>query len=72
MNPFRIDPDAVYHDREVRIGLNLSSATLARARRNKTLRFSRQGHSVLYRGQWLIDWLESTAAALASGEAAPC
>ena len=65
--PFKIDPDAVYVDSDVRLGLSLTSATLSRARREGKLRFSRKGHTILYRGQWLIDWLERDAR-----EAAPC
>lgn len=58
---FVIEPSAVYSDADVRLGLGLTSATLTRARREGRLRFSRQGHSFLYRGQWLMDWLEQDA-----------
>ncbi len=59
--PPRIDPEAIYHNGDVGLLLGLTSATLARARRTKLLRYSRQGHAILYRGQWLVDWLELTA-----------
>ncbi|MGZ0174326.1 MAG: helix-turn-helix domain-containing protein [Planctomycetales bacterium] len=63
--PARIEPDGVYSDGDVRLLLGLSSATLARARRNGALRFSRQGNSLLYRGTWLLQWLENDADARA-------
>jgi hypothetical protein len=60
-NPFVIQADAVYSDGEVRLALGVTSAALVRARREGRLRFTRQGNSILYRGQWLIEWLENDA-----------
>lgn len=60
-NPFLIQPDAVYLDGEVRLALGITSAALSLARRERRLRFSKQGNSILYRGQWLLDWLERDA-----------
>ena len=57
-DPFIIQPDAVYSDGEVRLALGVTSSALVRARRELRLRFTRQGNSILYRGQWLLDWLE--------------
>ncbi len=59
--PARIDPDGIYHDGEARLLLGLTDATMRRARREGHLRFSRQGTRTIYRGQWLIDWLEGTS-----------
>jgi len=59
--PTRINADGVYSDGDVRLLLEVTSAALARARRDGELRFSRQGHSILYRGVWLLDWLERDA-----------
>ena len=59
--PLRIDSEAIYHDGDVRLLLGLTAASTARARREGRLRYTRQGHSILYRGQWLIDWLERDA-----------
>lgn len=56
--PPRIDPEGIYHNGDVGLLLGLTSSTLARARRTKQLRYSRQGRAILYRGQWLIDWLD--------------
>lgn len=57
----RIDPDAFYRDGEVRLLLGLTTTTMARARRTGGLRYTRQGRALLYRGRWLLDWLESDA-----------
>lgn len=56
--PFLIQADAVYTDGEVRLALDVTSSALALARRQQRLRFTRQGRTILYRGQWLLDWLE--------------
>ena len=45
----------------LRILLGLTSAAIARARRDGMLRYSRQGNSLLYRGTWLLTWLERDA-----------
>jgi hypothetical protein len=60
--PIRIDPDGVYDDDVLYASLELSSATLARARRDGRLRYTRQGRRVLYLGRWLLDWLSAEAA----------
>ncbi len=59
--PIRIDPDAIYDDGALVLTLGLTHAAIARARRNKRLRYTRNGRRILYRGQWIIDWLESDA-----------
>ena len=59
--PARIDADAIYTDGDIRLMLGLTCATLARARRDGDLRYSRQGHCLLYRGRWVLDWLERDA-----------
>ncbi len=53
-----IEPNAIYDDGALVLGLSLTHAALARARRAGELRFARKGKRVLYRGQWIIDWLE--------------
>jgi hypothetical protein len=59
--PARIYPEAVYHDGQARLLLGVTGATMARARREGRLRYTRQGNRVLYLGSWLLDWLESDA-----------
>jgi hypothetical protein len=55
---FCIQSDAIYDDSALVLGLGLTQATLARARRKGELRFSRKGRRVLYRGEWLLAWLD--------------
>ena len=57
--PARIEPDAVYDDGALVLTLGLTHAAISRARRRGDLRYAREGRRVLYRGQWIIDWLES-------------
>jgi hypothetical protein len=59
--PCHIDLNGVYDDGAVFLALDISTATLARARRDGRLRYTRQGRRVLYMGQWLIDWLAADA-----------
>ncbi len=65
--PIRIDPDAIYDDGALVLTLGLTHAAIARARRNKRLRYTRNGRRILYRGQWIIDWLESDACRAGGG-----
>ena len=64
---FRIDPGAIYDDAALVLGLGLTQAALARARRAGHLRSTRKGRRVLYRGRWVIDWLEQDSAPNAQG-----
>ncbi len=59
--PARIDPDAIYDDDVLALTLGLTHASIAQARRGGRLRFTRNGRRILYRGQWIVDWLESGA-----------
>jgi hypothetical protein len=61
LTPAHIHTDGIYHDGQARLLLGLTGATLARARREGRLRFTRQGNCVLYRGAWLLAWLEADA-----------
>lgn len=62
----KIDPDGIYTDATLRLSLGLTGNATSRARREGRLRFSRQGRRVLYRGKWIIDWLEQDAHAQAA------
>ncbi len=55
---FRLDSNAVYDDGALVLGLGLTHATLANARRRGELRYARKGRRVLYLGRWVGDWLE--------------
>ena len=57
VSPIKIDPDSIYDDGSLVLMLDVSTATLARARRDGRLRYTRQGRRVLYLGQWILDWL---------------
>jgi hypothetical protein len=61
---FRIYPTGVYDDAMLYQTLELSKATLARARRDGQLRYTRKGNRTLYLGEWVLDWLRQS-----SGEA---
>ncbi len=59
----RIDPDGIYDDLALYQALSISTATLARARRDGSLRYTRKGNRTLYLGRWVMDWLTSDAQA---------
>jgi hypothetical protein len=61
--PVRIDPDAIYPDGELRLLLDLPSATLARERRAGRLRYRRVGQRTYYLGRWVLAWLAGEEAA---------
>ena len=65
IEPVRIEPEALYDDGSLRQALGLTPATLAAARRAGSLRYTRTGKRILYKGAWVLAWLE-TAAATAS------
>jgi hypothetical protein len=58
----RIEPDGVYDDALLYGALEVSAATLARARRTGKLRYSQQGRRILYLGRWVLDWLQADGA----------
>lgn len=62
LEPARIDPDGIYHDGQARLLLDLPGSTLARARREGTLKYSRRGGRILYQGAWLLAWLDMSSA----------
>ena len=55
---FKIDPEGIYGDAELVLGLGLTFASLAKARRRCQLRYARKGKRILYRGHWVLDWLD--------------
>lgn len=57
LSPVPIDPGAIYDESAVVLALDIPSATLARARREGRLRYSRKGRRTYFLGKWLIDWL---------------
>ncbi len=61
IEPVLIEPDALYDDAALRHAIGLSPARLAAARRSGSLRHTRQGKRTLYKGAWVLEWLESEA-----------
>jgi len=61
MSPVRIEPDGICDDGMLVLSLGLTHAALQRARRSGQLRHTRSGQRILYRGQWVLDWLQATA-----------
>jgi hypothetical protein len=62
IEPVLIEPESLYDDGALREALGLTAATLARARRDGSLRFARKGQRTLYLGKWIIDWLAADGA----------
>lgn len=56
----KIDPESYYDGDLLFSLLDLPHSTLARARRSGRLRYTRAGNRILYRGQWILDWLVET------------
>ena len=52
-----IDTQTIFTNGGLRPLLGSPSATLARARREGRLRFTRRGRRIFYSGQWVVDWL---------------
>jgi hypothetical protein len=63
IEPVMIEPEALYDDTALHQALGLTPATLAAGRRAGTLRHARKGKRTLYKGAWVLDWLESEPAA---------
>jgi hypothetical protein len=52
-----IIPIGIYDDAALHAVLAISGQTLARARKDGALRYTRKGQRILYLGQWVLDWL---------------
>jgi hypothetical protein len=61
VSSIQIDPTGIYDDVLLYGTLEVSVATLAKARREGRLRYSRQGKRILYLGSWVLAWLEADA-----------
>ena len=61
IDPVLIEPEALYDDGALRQALGLTPSTLAAARRSGELRYTRQGKRTLYKGAWVLAWLEADA-----------
>ena len=61
IEPVLIEPEALYDDGALRQALGFTPTTLAAARRSGVLRFTHQGMRTLYKGAWILAWIESDA-----------
>ncbi len=62
---FSIDPDTVYTDGAIVLALGVTHSALATARRSGELRYAKSGRKIVYRGRWLLNWLEQQSKATA-------
>lgn len=62
IEPVTIEPEALYDDASLGQSLGLTPAALAAGRRAGTLRHTRKGKRTLYKGAWVLAWLESESA----------
>lgn len=53
-----IEPAKFYDPFAISNALGITEAEQKRARDNGELNFTRKGRRILYRGEWLIDWLQ--------------
>lgn len=53
----KIDPETYYDERTLRI-MGLDGDLLESARDDGRLRYRLLGSSVVYKGQWVLDWLD--------------
>jgi hypothetical protein len=61
VSAIQIDPTGIYDDVLLYGALEVSTSTLAKARREGRLRYTRQGKRILYLGSWVLAWLEADA-----------
>jgi hypothetical protein len=67
IEPYRIDPEATFDDGSLSQCLGLSSSALGRARREGLLRYCTVGNRCLYKGRWILAWMDAV-----SQPALPC
>jgi hypothetical protein len=54
-----ISSTGIYDDALLCDVLGVSAQTLARARQDGALRYTRKGRRILYLGTWVLSWLEA-------------
>jgi hypothetical protein len=54
----RLEPDHFYDEPALRTTMGLRYNTMRRARLDGQLRSTRRGGAILYRGDWVMAWLE--------------
>jgi hypothetical protein len=63
----KIERDAYYDTNGLCQTLGLRYGSIERARREKTLRFTKRGGRTLFRGNWIEDWLAGAEQAAPAG-----
>ena len=66
---YQIDPNTFYEKHDVRRLTKVSSHAIGAAVRAGELRASKIGSRQVFKGQWLIDWLEGNGDAVAADQA---
>lgn len=66
----RIDPEQWYSDTNLLLMLDLQRDAQRGAREAGLLKYTKRGQTFLYKGQWVLDWLNGPTIAEAKGEAA--
>ena len=61
IQPVRIEATAVYDEAFLHHNLGLPCASLAKARRNGSLRHVVVGKRILFLGGWVLEWLEAAS-----------
>ncbi len=56
-----IEPAGFYDDLAVKRLLDISEQDQKKGRDFGDLKYTKKGRQILYRGQWLIDWLQPEA-----------
>lgn len=61
IQPIRIEAASIYDEGSLHYNLGLAHASLAKARRDGSLRHVVVGKRVLFLGSWILTWLETTS-----------
>ena len=61
-SPLSIDPESIFDREAVETTLGIAESTLRAARKSGRLKFMKLGHRVLYKGCWLLEWIEANTA----------
>lgn len=62
-----VKPAGIYTNEILIEQLGVPKRTLAKARSSGALRWTRKGHTILYRGVWILDWLEGRPPKVSGG-----
>jgi hypothetical protein len=57
MSPFSFEPDKFYSDALAQKVSGLTRSAFEQGRKSGKLKSVKRGHTCIYKGQWLLDWL---------------